>query len=128
MSLVRFERIAFGNARNTDVDWVPAVDVFAEKDRFVVRADIPGVNAEDIDVNMDGCVLTLSGERQADGRSEVGGASRYERRTGRFLRRFTLPESADADGIKARSANGILEISIPKQPEVQARRITVEAA
>lgn len=128
MSLVRFERIAFGNVRNTVVDWVPAVDIIAEKDRFVVRADIPGVNAENIDINMDGSVLTLSGERQAEDRSEVDGASRYERQTGRFLRRFTLPESADADGIKARSANGILEISIPKQPEVQARRITVEAA
>ncbi len=128
MNIVRFERLAFGNARNTVVDWVPAVDIFAEEDRFVVRADIPGVSPEDIDVNMEGSVLTLSGERQAEDRSDVDGASRYERQTGRFLRRFTLPESANADGIKARSTNGILEITIPKQAEVQARRISVEAA
>ena len=112
----------------TSADWFPAVDIFEEESRFVVRADIPGVNPADIVVNMDGGTLSVSGERQAEDRSEVAGVSRYERATGQFSRRFTLPDSADADGIKANSANGILEISIPKQPEVQVRRITVEAA
>ena len=121
MNLVRF------NSRSP-ADWIPAVDIFEEKDRFIVRADIPGVNPADIVVSMDGGTLSVSGERHAKDRSEVAGVSRYERATGRFSRRFTLPDSADADGIKASSTNGILEISIPKQPEVQARRITVEAA
>ncbi len=121
MNLVRFQSRSAAN-------WIPAVDIFEEENRFVVRADIPGVNPADIVVNMDGGTLSVSGERQAEDRSEVAGVSRYERATGRFSRRFTLPDSADADGIKASSANGILEISIPKQPEVQARRITVEAA
>lgn len=128
MNLVRFERVAFGAPKNTAADWIPAVDVFEEKDRFIVRADIPGVNPADIVVNMDGGTLSISGERHAEDRSEFAGVSRYERATGRFSRRFTLPDSADADGIKASSTNGILKISIPKQPEVQARRITVEAA
>jgi HSP20 family protein len=112
----------------TAADWFPAVDIFEEESRFVVRADIPGVNPANIVVNMDGGTLSVSGERQAEDRSEVAGVSRYERATGQFSRRFTLPDSADADGIKASSSNGILEISIPKQPEIQARRITVEAA
>jgi HSP20 family protein len=59
---------------------------------------------------------------------EETGVQRIERATGRFLRRFTLPEAAHAEGIGAKSANGILEVTIPKAPEVQARRITVEAA
>ena len=128
MSLVRFERVAFGAPRNGTSDWIPAVDVFEKTDHFVVRADIPGVNPADIDVKMEAGILTVSGDRHAEERSDVDGVSRYERATGRFSRSFTLPESADADGIKAQSLNGILEISIPKQPKVQARRITVEAA
>ncbi len=128
MNLVRFERIAYGAPKNSATDWIPAVDIFEEKDRFVVRADIPGVDPADIDVNMDCGILSISGERHAEDRSDVDGVSRYERATGRFSRRFTLPESANADGIKALSQSGILEISIPKQPEIQPRRITVEAA
>ena len=112
----------------TVADWLPPVDIIEEKNRFVLRADVPGVDPDDISVSMDKGVLTVSGERQRESSDEVDGIRRFERRSGRFLRRFTLPESADADGIGAKSANGILEISIPKQPEVQARRITVEAA
>jgi len=130
MSLVRFEpwslvdRVHRDNARS----WVPAVDIFEEKERFVVRADLPGVSPADIEVNMENGVLTVSGERKSEDRSEGDGVSRIERVSGRFLRRFNLPETADADAIKAASSNGILEISIPKQAVVQPRRITVEAA
>ncbi len=113
---------------NTIANWMPAVDIVEEKDRFVLRADVPGVNPADIEVSMDAGVLTVSGVRHAEDRSENDGIKRFERLTGRFFRRFTLPETADADGITARSSNGILEVAIPKQPEVQARRITVEAA
>lgn len=109
-------------------DWVPAVDIFEENDRFVLRADVPGVAAEDIDVSMDAGVLNVSGERKAEERGEESGAQRIERATGRFYRRFTLPETADAEGISARCSNGILEVTIPKMPEIQARRISVEAA
>jgi HSP20 family protein len=130
MSLVRFEPWSLVDRINRDSqrNWVPAVDIFEEKERFVVRADVPGVNPEDIEINMENGTLSVAGERHNEDRSDVDGVARYERSAGRFLRRFSLPESADADAIKARSANGILEISIPKQPEVQARRITVEAA
>ncbi len=109
-------------------DWVPAVDIVEEKKRFVLRADVPGVNPNDIDVSMDAGVLSLSGERHAIAPSEDDGVQRIERATGRFLRRFTLPETADAEGVTAKCTNGILEVSIPKTPEIQARRITVEAA
>lgn len=109
-------------------DWVPAVDIIEEKQRFVLRADVPGVNAEDIDVSMDNGVLSISGERHAIATTDDSGVQRIERATGRFLRRFTLPDAADAETIAARCSNGILEVTIPKMPEIQARRITVEAA
>ena len=130
MSLVRFEPWSLVDRINRDSqrNWMPAVDIFEEKERFVVRADVPGVSPADIEINMDNGILTVSGERHDEDRSNVDGVSRYERTAGRFLRRFSLPDTADADAVKARSANGILEIAIPKQPAVQARRITVEAA
>ena len=104
------------------------MDIIEEKDRFVLRADVPGVDPADIDLSMDAGVLTVSGERKSEVKTENEGFRRVERVTGRFYRRFNLPETADADGISARSSNGILEVTIPKLPEVQARRITVQAA
>ena len=109
-------------------DWQPAVDVVEEKTRFVLRADLPGVDPQAITVSMDKGVLSLSGERAREEADEIDGIKRYERRSGKFFRRFTMPESADAEGITAKSANGILQIAIPKQAEVQARQIAVEAA
>ena len=113
---------------STVADWVPLVDVIEQKDRFVLRADLPGVSPDDIDVSMEKGVLSLSGERTLQDSDEIEGMKRVERVSGKFYRRFNLPETTDAEGISARSANGILEISIPKAPQVQARRISVEAA
>ena len=128
-----FDRLAGRRLRrdNTAVstaDWRPAVDIVEEKARFVLRADLPGVDREAIDVSMEDGYLTITGERATEDRSEVDGIERYERVSGRFYRRFSLPETADADGITARMHNGILEIEIPKLPAVQPRRIDIEAA
>ncbi len=109
-------------------DWVPAVDIVEQNDRYVLRADVPGVKPEDINVNMEKGVLSLSGERHRESTDETEGTRRVERVSGKFYRRFNLPETADAEEISATSANGILEVVIPKQPAIQARRITVEAA
>ena len=116
------------NGEQTVADWVPAIDILEEKERFVLRADLPGVSAEDIDISMDKGLLTISGERREEKNEKAEGLHRVERATGKFYRRFSLPDTVDADGISAKSVNGILEVSIPKQPQVQARRITVEAA
>jgi HSP20 family protein len=121
-------RAAPGSTEDAVADWAPAVDIIEEKDRFLLRADVPGVQPEGIDVSMDSGVLSISGERHAVASDDVAGVQRIERATGRFLRRFTLPETTDAEGVVAKCANGILEVSIPKTPAVQARRITVEAA
>lgn len=115
-------------SRNPGKRWVPAVDIIEERDRFLLRADVPGVSAADIDVSMEGGVLSVSGERHAEERKEDSGVQRIERTTGRFLRRFTLPDTADAEGISAKTQDGILEVTIPKLPEIQPRRIAVKAA
>jgi len=121
-------RLPQNDAQGAVTNWVPAVDIIEEKDRFVLRADVPGVTPADIEVSMDGGVLSVSGHRFEESRSDEAGMQRVERVSGRFLRRFSLPDSADAEGVKAHSKNGILEVTIPKLPEVQARRIEVEAA
>jgi HSP20 family protein len=109
-------------------NWVPAVDIIEEKDSFVLRADLPGVTPEHIEVSMDDGVLDVAGERRIEGQEDSDGLRRIERVSGRFHRRFSLPETADAERIAAKSTNGILEVTIPKLPEVQPRRVTVEAA
>jgi len=119
---------ATGGRENTLVDWVPAVDISEEKERFVLRADLPGVMPDEINISMDKGVLSISGERSLESDSKTDGFKRVERISGKFERRFSLPDSADADSISARSSNGTLEVTIPKLPEIEHRRITVEAA
>jgi HSP20 family protein len=105
--------------------WSPSVDLQEENDRFVLRADVPGVSAKDIEVSTDDGMLTVRGERPATERVSGNGFEHIERAAGTFLRRFTLPDSAQADAIKARYSDGVLEIEIPKQPRIEAKRIPV---
>jgi HSP20 family protein len=121
-------RVATVNSPIAATDWAPATDIVEKQDRFVLRADLPGVSAEEIEVSMDAGVLSISGERHAVERDEDDNVQRIERSIGRFVRRFSMPETADAEGIKARTSNGILEVSVPKLPEPKAHRIAVEAA
>ena len=121
-------RIRQNDADRPATDWAPAVDIVEEKDRFVLRADVPGVAPGDIEISMDAGVLSVAGERHSETTTEDADLRRQERRSGRFVRRFSLPESVDASSITAKSSNGILEVAIPKLPEVQARRIEVKAA
>ena len=103
----------------------PAVDIQEENERFVVRADMPGVAAKDIEVSAEDGKLTIRGIRSTQGRVNGDSFEHVEREAGTFLRRFTLPESAQAEAIKARYTDGVLEITIPKQPRVEPKRITV---
>jgi len=115
-------------ADSASVSWIPHVDIREEAERFVVVADLPGVEGKDIEVTADKGVLTVRGERRSENKTSTDGYERVERATGTFLRRFTLPESADAEAIKAKHANGVLEVTIPKRPQEQPRRISVQAA
>ncbi len=105
--------------------WAPRVDIREEEKRFVILADVPGVDPSTIEVSMDKSMLTLKGDRKLDSDESSGRLTRQERVHGSFHRRFALPESADADGISAQGRYGVLEISIPKKPETTPRRITI---
>jgi HSP20 family protein len=106
--------------------WTPRVDIKEEDQRFLILADIPGVDPKDIEIHMDKGILTIKGERQNDSKQEGSRFSRVERSHGLFYRRFALPDSANADGISASGRNGVLEITIPKKPETTPRRIQVQ--
>jgi HSP20 family protein len=141
MTIVRYEPWAlFGrfqrqldralgeSADGASVSWIPHVDVHEEAERFVVVADLPGVEGKDIAITAEQGVLTIKGERHSEKKSSKDGYERIERAAGTFLRRFTLPESVDAEAIKATHTNGVLEVTLPKRPEVQPRRIEIKAA
>lgn len=106
--------------------WAPRVDIKEEAERFLILADIPGVEPADIEVQMDKGILTIKGERSTVNREEGENFSRVERAQGVFYRRFSLPDSANPEGITASGRNGVLEISIPKRPETTPRRIQVK--
>lgn len=110
----------------TASDWTPAVDIKEESDRFVIHADIPGVDPKDIEVRMENGILTIKGERLSEQKEEREGYKRIERVRGSFFRRFSLPDTANAEAISAKCQHGVLEVVIPKQEKVQPRRIQVE--
>ena len=106
--------------------WTPAVDIREDAERFTITADVPGVEPKDIEVTMENGVLTIKGERKLETSDEGdNGYRRVERVYGGFYRRFTLPDTADADAISAVGKHGVLEVVIPKRAALQPRRITV---
>ena len=110
------------------VDWVPAVDIREEDKQFVLHTDLPGVDPKNIDITLEKGVLTIRGRRDLESREEKSGYRRVERVSGEFYRRFSLPDTADSQSVKARFTNGVLEVAIPKQAQVLPRRINVEPA
>jgi HSP20 family protein len=107
-------------------DWIPAVDIKETDKEFLIHADIPGVDPKDIDVHMEDGMLTIKGERESETKENREGYKRIERHRGSFYRRFSLPDTANADKISAKSHHGVLEITIPKQEKAQPRKIQVQ--
>ncbi len=106
--------------------WTPAVDIREDAERFVIAADVPGVDPEDIELTMENGVLTIKGERTLEAKDEGdNGYRRVERVYGSFYRRFTLPDTADAEAISANGRHGVLEVVIPKRAALQPKRIAV---
>jgi len=116
-----------GAASLSGGDWLPAVDVREEADRYLVYVDLPGVKPDAVDINLEQGVLTISGERPAIPADEAAGYRRVERPRGRFVRRFSVPELVDVEQVAASAQDGVLQVSIPKLAKVVARRIPVSA-
>ena len=105
--------------------WMPAVDVIEEDDHYMLKADVPGVDAKEIDIVFEDNALTIKGERTENNESEKNGYKRIERRHGSFQRTFSLPDNVDADNITAKNQHGVLEVRIPKQEKAH-RKIEVQ--
>lgn len=108
-----------------DKSWTPSVDVHEEHDRFLLSTDMPGVEAKDIEVTAEDGILTIRAERLTRARTDSDSVENLKGVSGTFLRRITLPVAAQADAIKARYANGVLELDIPKQARVETKRVPV---
>jgi len=108
-------------------DFVPAVDIYEEAERFVVLADVPGVDPAAIELTVDGDLLTIRGERSTPPTGQEATEHCAERARGRFERAFRLPESVAAQGYEAEYRHGVLSVSIPKAPEATPYRIEVTA-
>src|SRR3712207_5578205 len=98
--------------------WMPAMDLVETEDHFVLRADLPGLSEEDVKIELEDSVLTVSGERKSEHQERKEGYHRVERAFGSFSRTLTLPEGVDAESITASFDKGVLEVRIPK-PEVR---------
>lgn len=105
--------------------WIPAMDLVEADDEFVLRADLPGLSEEDVNVEVDDNVLTVSGERKSEHEERKDGYYRVERSSGRFSRSLTLPEGVDAEAIKASVENGVLEVHIPKPAERKPHKVAI---
>ena len=143
MTVVRYEPWALVSRLQKEVDrlfgaplttatdsgaWLPPVDIHEETNQFVLNVDLPGVDPKGVEITSDQGILTIRGQRQDVRKESREGFRRIERTSGEFQRRFSLPESADAQNIKAKFVNGVLEVAIPKLAQVQPHRITVQAA
>ena len=109
-------------------EWAPLADVSETDDEYVIKAELPEVRKEDVNITVQDGVLTLSGERKQEQREDSAKVHRVERFYGSFARRFALPENADEQGIRAEGKDGVIVIRIPKQRvvEPQPRQIQVQ--
>ena len=107
--------------------WLPAVDVSESENEFVVRAELPGMSHEDIDINVQENVLTLKGEKKQEKKEEKENFHRLERTYGSFSRSFTLPVGVKPEDIKATFKDGVLEVTMPKTEEANPQKIAITA-
>ena len=107
--------------------WMPAMDLHETKDHFVLRADLPGMAEEDVSIELEDNVLTVSGERKVDHDERGEGFHRVERAFGAFSRSLTLPKGVDPESVNAGFERGVLEVRIPKPERRKPRKISIGA-
>jgi len=108
-------------------EWAPAIEVFEKEDKFVVKAEVPGIKEEDIDISVIGDTLTIKGEKKAETETKEEDYYCCERSYGSFFRSIALPSNVDINKIEADCEDGVLEISLPKTAEVKPKKVTVSA-
>jgi len=116
------------NGSETAIAFRPAVDIVEGKDAIWLRAELPGIKADDVHIEVEKNVLTLRGERKQEHKVEKDGCYRFERRYGQFARSFVLPETVDSNGIDADMKDGVLTLRLAKKAAEQPRKISVKAS
>jgi HSP20 family protein len=109
-------------------NFVPAVDVYEDAEKLVLKLEVPGIRREDLDIQVEGRMLTVKGERKFETEEKEENFHRIERRYGSFVRSFTLPSTVNTEKVDATSAEGVLSISFAKKPEAQPKQIQVQIA
>jgi HSP20 family protein len=120
-----FDTPTTGNG-DTARRWIPAMDVVETDDHFVLKADLPGLAEEDVNVEVEDNVLTVSGERKAEHEDKRDGYVRVERSYGSFRRSLTLSEGIDPEAVSASFDKGVLEVRIPKPEQRRPRRVAIQ--
>ena len=108
-----------------EAGWSPAVDIYENKDSLVIKAELPGIEQDKIDVSVQGDLLTIKGERKKESEVKEENYYRLERVSGSFQRSFTLPANVDATKISAAYKGGILELKVPKAEEAKPKQIKI---
>jgi HSP20 family protein len=106
-------------------NWQPALDVYEEKDNYVVKVELPGVNKEDVKLSLEQGTLTITGERKAETNPETTEVHLSERFYGRFQRSLNLPETLAVDQVKAQYKDGVLTVTLPKSEAAKPRQIDI---
>ena len=120
-----FEHPATGRDSAPHRRWMPPMDLVETADHYVLRADLPGLSDEDVNVQLEDNVLTISGERTATHDHDAQGYYRIERGFGNFTRSLTLPDGVDPDGVQAHFDRGVLEVRIPKPEQKKPRTVQI---
>jgi len=106
-------------------NWAPAVDILETEDALTLKADLPGVKPEEVDIRLEDGTITLKGERKFEQDSNAKGYHRVERSSGNFVRCFSLPESVDAGKVAADFSNGVLTVTLPKKETAKPRSVKI---
>jgi HSP20 family protein len=137
MALIRWEPVPVHRLFNSFFDtptaapagtlrrWTPAIDVVETESEYVLRADLPGLTEQDVNVELENDVLTVSGERKSEQEERKAGYYRIERSSGSFRRALRLPEGVDPEAIKASFEHGVLEVRIPKPEQRKPRKVAI---
>ena len=120
-----FDTPTGGNGGTTARRWIPAMDLVETDDHFVLKADLPGLSEDDVHIDVEDNILTVSGERKAEHEDKREGYVRVERSYGAFRRSLTLPEGVEPEAVSASFENGVLEIRIPKPEQRKPRKISI---
>ncbi len=105
--------------------WIPAMDLVETETDFVLRADLPGLSEQDVNIELEDNVLTISGERKAEHEERKEGYYRVERSSGEFRRSLTLPEGVDPESVQATFDRGVLEVRVPKPAQRKPRKVAI---